>query len=82
VRNVRSGEPLDVRYLGRRRRADVQVHTDEASVLRLYDIICRDNRQFAGFNLVGLDDAGNPSPEDMRACWEGGARVLELRVRD
>src|SRR5581483_3154158 len=33
VRNLRSGEPIDVRLRGRRRRADVQVITDEAGVV-------------------------------------------------
>ncbi|MCO1657266.1 hypothetical protein [Pseudonocardia humida] len=81
-RNLRTGEPVEVRYLGRLRRADVRVHTEEADVVRLYDVIARDNHQFAKFNGLGLDAAGNPDPDDLRAAWAAGARVLELRVRD
>jgi deazaflavin-dependent oxidoreductase (nitroreductase family) len=80
ARNLRSGEPVEVHYLGRRRRADVQVFTDEADVVRYYDIICRGNKQFASFNKVGLDAAGNPDPRDLHRAWEAGAQVLRLTV--
>jgi hypothetical protein len=79
-RNLRTGEPVEVRYLGRRRKAEVEVFTDEADVVRLYDVICRDNRNFAGFNKVGFDAAGNPRPDDLKAAWAAGARVLRLTV--
>ena len=79
-RNPRTGEPVEVRYLGRRRKAEVEVFTDKADVVRLYDVICRDNRNFAGFNKVGIDAAGNPEPADLHKAWAAGARVLRLRV--
>jgi hypothetical protein len=79
-RNLRTGEPVDVRYLGRRRTADVEVFTEEADVVRLYDVIARDNRQFAGFNKIGFDAAGNPEPADLHRAWTNGARVLRLTV--
>ena len=79
-RNLRTGEPVEVRYLGRRRQADVRVHTDEAGVVRLYDVIARHNRQFADFNGIGIDDAGSPRPQDLHAAWATGARVLQLTV--
>jgi len=81
-RNLRTGEPVEVRYLGRRRTADVRVHTDEAEVVRLYDVIARHNRQFAGFNGIGFDASGAPRPEDLHAAWATGARVLQLTVPD
>ena len=81
-RNLRTGEPVEVRYRGRRRTADVRVHTDEADVVGLYGVIARHNRQFAGFNGIGLDAAGTPRPEDLRAAWATGARVLQLTVPD
>jgi hypothetical protein len=80
AKNLRTGEPVDVTLLGRRRRADVQVFTDEADVVRLYEVIARDNKQFAGFNKIGFDAAGNPDPDDLRASWAAGARVLRLTV--
>jgi deazaflavin-dependent oxidoreductase (nitroreductase family) len=80
ARNLRTGEPVEVRYLGRRRRADVRVLTDEADVVHHYDLIARDNRQFAGFNGIGFDAAGAPRAEDLRAAWAAGARVLRLTV--
>lgn len=80
-RNLRTGEPLDVRYKGKRRTADVEVFTDEPGVLRNYDIMVRDNKNFAKFNKVGFDQAGNPNPEDMHLAWAGGARAFRLTLR-
>jgi deazaflavin-dependent oxidoreductase (nitroreductase family) len=80
-KNLRTGEPLEVRYKGKRRTADVEVVKDEAGVVALYDVICRDNRQFARFNKVRLDKAGTPDPGDLRGAWEQGARVFKLTLR-
>jgi deazaflavin-dependent oxidoreductase (nitroreductase family) len=80
ARNLRTGEPVEVDYLGRRRSADVQVFTDEADVVRYYDIITRDNKQFASFNKISLDAAGRPDPQDLHLAWAAGARVLRLKV--
>jgi deazaflavin-dependent oxidoreductase (nitroreductase family) len=80
-KNLRTGEPLEVTYKGKRRTADVEVVKDETGVVALYDLICRDNRQFAGFNKVKLDGAGNPDPGDLRGAWENGARVFKLTLR-
>lgn len=80
-RNLRTGEPIEVTYKGRRRTADVEVVKDETGVVRLYDVICRDNHNFARFNKVGLDKAGNSDPADLRRCWESGARVFKLKLR-
>jgi hypothetical protein len=80
-RNLRSGEPVEVRYLGRKALADVEVFTDEAAVVELYAVIARDNRNFAKFNKIGLDQDGTPNPADLHAAWSGGARVFRLSLR-
>lgn len=80
-RNLRTDEPIEVTYKGRRRTADVEVFRDEPGVVALYDVVCRDNHNFARFNKVGLDSAGNPDPEDLRRAWEGGARAFKLKLR-
>ena len=80
ARNLRTGEPVEVRYLGRIRQADVRVYTDEADVLKYYDVICRDNHNFASINKVGIDAAGNPDPKDIGLARAAGARVLRLTV--
>ena len=79
-RNLRTGEPLEVTYKGRRRTADVEVVKDETGVVALLDVMCRDNHNFAKFNKVGFDKDGNPDPDDMRKAWESGARVFKLKV--
>jgi len=81
ARNLRTGEPVDVRFMGRRRTADVVVLTDEAAVVADYAVIARDNPNFARFNGIGLDAHGNPDPADLRRAWQAGARVLRLTLR-
>ncbi len=81
ARNLRTGDAVDIRWKGRRRTADVAVVTDQAGVVADYAVIARGNHQFARFNGIALDDAGEPSPEDLRACWAAGARTLRLTPR-
>jgi deazaflavin-dependent oxidoreductase (nitroreductase family) len=77
-RNLRTGEPVDIRLTGKRRPAEVQVLTDEAGVVELYAVIARDNRSFAKFNKIGFDPAGTPDPADLRLAWAAGARAIRL----
>jgi deazaflavin-dependent oxidoreductase (nitroreductase family) len=81
VRNLRSGEPVEIRFKGRRRTADVTVTSDEAGVVADYGVVARDNHQFARFNRIALDAAGEPDPADLRRCWAAGARTVRLVPR-
>jgi deazaflavin-dependent oxidoreductase (nitroreductase family) len=81
ARNLRTGEPVEIRLKGQRRSADVTVITDEAGVVADYAIIARDNHQFAGFNHIALDGAGEPNPTDLHSAWAAGARTLRLTTR-
>jgi hypothetical protein len=80
-RNLRSGAPVQVRYKGALRSADVQVVRDEAGVIAEYATICRNNHNFAKFVKVALDDVGNPNPDDLRLAWQEGARAFRLTLR-
>jgi deazaflavin-dependent oxidoreductase (nitroreductase family) len=80
-RNLRTGEPVDIRLKGQRRPADVQVFTDEAGVTEHYGMMARDNHNFAKFNKIGLDQDGNPNPADLRLAWAAGARAFRLTPR-
>jgi hypothetical protein len=80
-RNLRTGEPVDIRLKGKRRPAEVQVRTDEAGVVGLYAVMARDNRSFAKFNKIGFDPAGTPDPADLRLAWAAGARAIRLTPR-
>jgi len=72
-RNLRTGIPVEVRYKGSRRMADVLVHTDEESVVEDYAVMASDNHQFARFNKIRLGDGGVPDPADLRlALVEAG----------
>jgi deazaflavin-dependent oxidoreductase (nitroreductase family) len=81
ARNLRTGQPVDIRLRGRRRLADVEVLTDEASVVEQYAIMAHDNHAFAKFNQVGFDEAGNPNSTDLQLAWAAGARVIRLTPR-
>lgn len=80
-RNLSTGEPLEVRYKGRRRVADVEVLSDENDVLPVLAELCRRNPRFAGFNRIALDDRGEPLAADLRAAWRDGCRVFRLSLR-
>jgi deazaflavin-dependent oxidoreductase (nitroreductase family) len=80
-RNLRTGEPVQIRLKGRLREADVRVYTGEADVTGAYATMCRDNKQFAGFNKVGFDADGNPNPDDLHLAWMAGARAFRLTPR-
>lgn len=80
-RNLRTGQPVDIRLKGERRPADVRVYADEAGVTEHYAVMARDNRNFAKFNKIGLDQSGNPNPADLRLAWAAGARAILLTPR-
>ena len=81
VRNLRTGQPVDIRLEGKRRPADVQVLTDEAGVVEHYVMMARDNHQWAKFNQIALDQAGNPNPDDVHLAWAAGGRAVRLTPR-
>jgi deazaflavin-dependent oxidoreductase (nitroreductase family) len=78
ARNLRTGEPVRIRLEGKRRPADVQVVADQAGVIEHLALMARDNHQFARFNKIGLDQRGDPSPQDLQLAWAAGARVAVL----
>jgi hypothetical protein len=81
VRNLIPGTPVEVRLRGRKRLADQIVFTDQADVMRLYDVVARDNHANAGFNGIGFDPDGSPNRADLYQAWQNGAAVIELRLR-
>ena len=80
-RNLRTGEPVEIRLKGRRRLADVQVLTAEPDVTGAYAVMCRDNHTFAKLNGIGLGSGGEPDPADLHQAWAAGARAFRLTPR-
>jgi deazaflavin-dependent oxidoreductase (nitroreductase family) len=80
-RNLRTGVPVEVRFKGRRRLADVLVRADEDAVVEDYAVMARDNRNFASFNRIGFDQNGDPDPADLHLAWAAGARSFRLTLR-
>lgn len=79
-RNLRTGEPVQIRLRGRRVQAEVEVISDEPGVVEAYAIMARDNRQFARLNGIGLDAAGEPSRDDLHLAFAAGARAFRFTV--
>ncbi len=80
-RNLRTGLPVRIRLKGRLRTADVEVVSDEAGVVEWYATMARQNHQFASFNKIAIDEAGEPSLTDLRLAWEAGARAFLFTPR-
>jgi deazaflavin-dependent oxidoreductase (nitroreductase family) len=81
AKNLRTGEPVELRYQGKRRVADVRVVTDEDGVARYYSVIVRQNPGFARINKIRIDRDGTADPNDLRDAWAAGARVMLLTLR-
>jgi deazaflavin-dependent oxidoreductase (nitroreductase family) len=81
ARNLRTGESVHIRLAGKRRPADVRVVADEGGVVEHFALMARDNHAFARFNKIGLDQRGDPRPEDLHLAWAAGARVVLLTPR-
>lgn len=80
-RNLRTGDPIEVRLKGRLHTADVQVDRDEPAVVAGYGLMARANPTFAKFNGVALDEDGAPDRGDLQRAWRDGARVIRLTPR-
>jgi deazaflavin-dependent oxidoreductase (nitroreductase family) len=81
VRNLRTGVPVRIRLMGKQRQADIRVLTHEADVVEHFAVMARENHQFAKFNKIGLDEAGNADPADLHLAWAAGARAVRLTPR-
>lgn len=81
VKNIRKDVPVQVSLGGARRRtADAEVLSDSESVVRLSEVIARDNKQWAAFNGMGFDAAGNPNKADAYQSWQQGAVIIRLHL--
>lgn len=80
-KNLRTGEPLDVQFQGRRRVADVTVIDDHPGVATMYGVIATENKQFAQFNGIGYTPDGDPDPRDLNRIAAEGARAFLIVPR-
>jgi deazaflavin-dependent oxidoreductase (nitroreductase family) len=80
VKNIRKDVPIQVSMGGKPRTATAQVFSDIESLMRLYDVIARDNRQNARFNGIGFDASGSPNKADIYQTWQLGGAIIELTL--
>jgi hypothetical protein len=81
ARNLRTGEPVALRFKGKIRLADVQTLTAEPDVVTAYAHMAATNPAFARFSGVHVDQDGNVNHRDLHLAWVGGARVIKLTPR-
>ncbi|MFI9503119.1 nitroreductase/quinone reductase family protein [Nocardia sp. NPDC052566] len=81
VKNVKPGTPIDVSMGGKPQPYDPIVHTGEAEVMRLFEIVAKDNRKNAEFNGIGYNADGTPNKADLYQTWKQGGVVIELTPR-
>lgn len=80
-RNLRTGEPLEIQLMGKRRRADVRTYTTEPEVIAAYAHMARVNPTFAKFNNIRIGEDNEPDRTDLRLAWLGGAQAIRLTPR-
>lgn len=81
VKNLQAGGPVEA-SMGRKPQAfDPIVHTSEQDVMRLYEIIARDNKTNAKFNGIGFTSDGVPNKADLYQTWQQGGVVIALTRR-
>jgi deazaflavin-dependent oxidoreductase (nitroreductase family) len=81
VKNLRPGTPVRASLGGKPREFDPVVHTDEKEVMRLFEVIAKDNRVNAKFNGIGFGPDGEPVRADLYQTWQLGGVVIELTPR-
>ncbi|WP_378731187.1 hypothetical protein [Nocardia brasiliensis] len=57
------------------------VYTEQHDVMRLYEVIARDNRTNAEFNGTGFTADGAPNKADLYQTWQQGGVVIALTPR-
>jgi hypothetical protein len=62
LHNLRTGEPVHIRLLGKQHPSEVRMLTEETAVVEHLAIMARDNHQFAKFSKISFDEAGDPGP--------------------
>jgi deazaflavin-dependent oxidoreductase (nitroreductase family) len=81
VRNLRTGEGVEIRLRGKRRPALVRIVKDQTGVVERLEMMASENHQFARFNKIRIKQDGDPVPEDLELAWSAGARVAVLTPR-
>lgn len=77
-RNLRTGDPVVMRFKGKLLRADVRTFTKKADVVSAYAHMARVNPAFARFTNVRVGADGEPDSHDLHLAWRGGARAIRL----
>ena len=75
-RNLRTGEPVEIRLKGRLRQADVRVYSGEADVTGAYADHVPRQQAVREVQQDRVRRRGNPDPEDLHLAWMAGAPRL------
>ncbi|MFI6865682.1 nitroreductase/quinone reductase family protein [Nocardia sp. NPDC050406] len=78
VKNLRGNVPVKVSMGGAPTEMLADVLDDEKSVMELYEVIARDNKNNAKFNGIGFTADGSPNKADIYQTWQQGGVVVRL----
>lgn len=78
VKNLRGNVPVKVSMGGPPKEMLADVLDDEKSVMELFEVVARDNKQNAKFNGIGFDADGSPHKADIYQTWQKGGVVVRL----
>ncbi|WP_344752725.1 nitroreductase/quinone reductase family protein [Gryllotalpicola koreensis] len=77
ARNLRTGDIVTMRFLGKLVKMRVSMDVTERAATADYALIASKNPAFAKFNRLTVTD-GVVSADDLRAAWAAGARGIRL----
>ncbi len=78
VRNLRGGEPVELRHHGRRIRATAEIATDRDRAYQIALALLPPNPILRNFCKVGLDAAGRPKQDEFDAARTRGVEFIAL----
>lgn len=82
VRNLRSGEPVELQLRGRRIRTRPEVAADRDRAWEIASALLPSNPILRKFNKIDLDDAGQPRVDQFDAALERGVAFIALHPID
>jgi deazaflavin-dependent oxidoreductase (nitroreductase family) len=80
AKNLRTGEPVWIRYKGKKVQADVEAFTDEENVTRIFAALAKAGPAFASFNKIRVEN-GVPNASDLHDAWADGSRAFKFTPR-
>jgi hypothetical protein len=79
-KNLRGGAPVEVRLRGKTRQGRAEAFTDEAAMMRAYQVILKLNPTQARFMGIVAAPDGQPDRQTILRARQRGAAVVEIQL--